>query len=643
MTDTEHEIEMLKAIAEYESWGWIMQPLSRPDNGKESAGKAPLIEGWQHFTKTPENLDEYIANGFNLGLVTGKGSGTDAFDFDSDIFIDELFAGVEFKTLTSSHRAGKGHSFIEHADDMVSEKHHFIGIEYFGNNAQGAGGNIVLPPSIHVSGEKYKWNNPGTKRAILPDRVKENWRSLAKREDMLHDYFRKCRHCFTKGSKKYTKEDPRSKGLWDRPDSIAVHGTDGRAAVIAIMGELKGYGCPDDLLHMACKRFFGKSYDFKETDGELKHIKPIHPKCSTLRKQLNVECDGCKWTGFGSDDIQEVKDNKICGTCFFCPKGGIGGCRNPGNDEGKKKRRVVDTDKACQKYRGKANEGSREAALSAYQPKDPSKTDSQLNGAREIFFTQVPGMHFWKTLDDNKPPVFKTVKHFDDDRPDIYSTFDRQWFIKCQGEGLIEAVQPENKFGITRMTIIEGALHNDPITYRLDLVHGDGSGGTIDIEESRIFSFSYFRQKYAAHFQRIIERMSTEAWEAILDPLIDAADRVHDDTNESPVVVDIINTIEDSQVVLNKKELTEGGGDRIWLEKETDTLWVLSHNIEPIADKYDIELKRLSDLAADLKKGKAVQKRIAGRQFSLWPFRPERFKLTMMEQSTESKDKERPL
>jgi len=70
---------------------------------------------------------------------------------------------------------------------------------------------------------------------------------------------------------------------------------DGRLAVLAIMGELKTHNCPDELMHMACKRLFGKDYRFNETADALKHIKPIPPKCETLRSQLHVECDGCVW------------------------------------------------------------------------------------------------------------------------------------------------------------------------------------------------------------------------------------------------------------------------------------------------------------------------------------------------------------
>lgn len=279
----------------------------------------------------------------------------DALDFDIDLFKDELFNGFDPETLISGHRDGRGHVLFQHRDDILSEKHHFIGIEYFGNNQEGAGSNLVLPPSIHYSGEVYKWKDPEAPLMKIPDKLKENIAALFRKEDALHEYFKKCRYCFTKGSKKYSKEDVRSKGLWDRPDSITVHGMDGRKAIIAIMGELRNVGCPEDLMHMACKRFFGKDYDFRETSEALKHIKAIPPKCETLRQYLNVECDGCAWKPPAVKEIKKdvTLGDKICGTCFYCPAGQLGGCRNPDNDEGKKKKRVEGTDAACKKYKNK--------------------------------------------------------------------------------------------------------------------------------------------------------------------------------------------------------------------------------------------------------------------------------------------------
>ncbi len=287
--------EMNAAIKEYAMRGWVVHPLSKPTDKGDSPGKKPILKGWQHLTVTPIDINKYVEGGCNLGLVCGRASGVDAIDLDSDTFSDELLWGVELKTLISGHRKGRGHILFQHEDDMFSDKHHFIGIEYFGNNAEGAGGNLVLPPSIHYSGEVYKWKDANAPLMKMPEKLKENIRSLFRREDELHGYFKKCRPCFTTGNRKYDKSDPRSKGLWERPDTIPIHDKSGRDAILAIMGELKAHGCPDDLLLMCCKRFFGKDYNADTTKKELQYVEAIHPKCDTLKQCLNIDCEGCTW------------------------------------------------------------------------------------------------------------------------------------------------------------------------------------------------------------------------------------------------------------------------------------------------------------------------------------------------------------
>jgi hypothetical protein len=315
--------EMIEAGDLYSRWGWVLNPLSDPaDLTDASPGKRPILSGWQK-KKLKETRPKvgiywgYTKENHNMGLLCGSASNVDAFDLDSEIFRDELLKGIEINTLISAHRSGRGHILFQHEEGMFSEKHHFIGIEYFGNNKEGAGSNLVLPPSIHHSGEKYTWNVPIADLLKLPAapimkmtaRLKDNWLNLCKRESELHEYFKKCRHCFTKGSNKHDNTDARSKGLWDRPDDISLRGTDGRQATLSMMGELKAAGCPNDLLHMACKRFFGRGYDYAQTEKELQYIKPIHSKCKTLRQYLNVECGGCTWKP--EDDQETKKDPSI--------------------------------------------------------------------------------------------------------------------------------------------------------------------------------------------------------------------------------------------------------------------------------------------------------------------------------------------
>lgn len=168
---------------------WVIHPLSSPKDTGVSPGKRALIKKWQELERTPGNIEEYLKKGCNLGLVCGKASGVDALDLDHELYKDELIEGVgEFETLISSHRAGRGHILFQHEEGLYSEKHHFIGIEYFGNNEEGAGSNLVLPPSIHYSGEVYHWNTPFEKANIakIPEKLKQNMQFLFKLEDELH-------------------------------------------------------------------------------------------------------------------------------------------------------------------------------------------------------------------------------------------------------------------------------------------------------------------------------------------------------------------------------------------------------------------------------------------------------------------------
>ena len=138
---------MLEAVKLYTSKGWVVHPLSKPNDKGNSPGKKPLLTNWSELKRTPDDIGGYIKKGYNIGLVCGKASGIDGIDIDLDLFVDELFEGVDLRTLTSRHRAGRGHILFQHEDDMIAEKHHFIGLEYFGDSEKGTGSNLVLPPS----------------------------------------------------------------------------------------------------------------------------------------------------------------------------------------------------------------------------------------------------------------------------------------------------------------------------------------------------------------------------------------------------------------------------------------------------------------------------------------------------------------
>lgn len=204
-------------------------------------------------------------------------------------------------------------------------------------------------------------------------------------------------------------------------------------------------------------------------------------------------------------------------------------------------------------------------------------------------------------------------------------TTDAGWLARAERLGAVQRLDREPQ-GITKITIIEGALPTDDVNYRLEIQGGECCG-EITLAEAEIFQFFKFRQKYLAAFQLLLPKMKNDEWEAIIAPLIQDAERIQDGTNDAPAVLSVINYIEEAEVVSEKKDLITGGGRRVWLDASTDTLVVLSKELEPLAEKYHIELRRLAELLKDYRAGSARRERIGGRLYHLWQFRSGLFQL----------------
>lgn len=99
---------------------WVLHPLSSPKDGGNSPGKRPLLKGWQTLQKTPDNIPEYVKKGCNIGLVCGKASCVTVIDFDSDLFIPELFDGFDINTLKSKRTEGREHDYFKYNPNLPS-------------------------------------------------------------------------------------------------------------------------------------------------------------------------------------------------------------------------------------------------------------------------------------------------------------------------------------------------------------------------------------------------------------------------------------------------------------------------------------------------------------------------------------------
>lgn len=133
-----------------DEFGFSVIPLLTKD-------KKPAIK-WQEYQErhaTDEELTQWFAtNNYNIGVVTGKISGITVIDFDKKEAMKKQLAFLKTAPLV---KTGKGcHAYCEYTSNISNK----VRLQ-FGIDIRNDGGYVVAPPSIHPSGEQYKWlKNP---------------------------------------------------------------------------------------------------------------------------------------------------------------------------------------------------------------------------------------------------------------------------------------------------------------------------------------------------------------------------------------------------------------------------------------------------------------------------------------------------
>ncbi len=269
----------------YYKRGWIIHPLSSPKavdkQTKEllkTAGKAVLIKNWQdketvtqaEITLWFSNIDPYYHD-CNIGLQCGRRSGVTVLDFDSELFKDYIFQGVALNTLVSGRINGRGHVYFKYNAALQAQKHHDLGIEVLTD-----GNNAVLPPSIHKSGDVYKWADPNAPLMEMPELVLQRLNKLFQTETELKQIITKCRHCFRDVIKR-------------KPD---MHGADGREYMLAVCTDLKANGAQESHITMFARLMYGAGYNESETLREWQNIDPAKTwSCEKLKERLPAYVD----------------------------------------------------------------------------------------------------------------------------------------------------------------------------------------------------------------------------------------------------------------------------------------------------------------------------------------------------------------
>lgn len=140
----------------------------------EHRGKRPLIEDWPNQASSdPERIQSWQRRwpNCNWGVVTGPASGIFILDIDGEdglTSLQELIREQGEKWLeTLGVKTYRGsHLYFECPDGVevrCSVKKIAKGID-----VRGVGGYAVIPPSVHSSGEAYRWLNDESDAPIAP-------------------------------------------------------------------------------------------------------------------------------------------------------------------------------------------------------------------------------------------------------------------------------------------------------------------------------------------------------------------------------------------------------------------------------------------------------------------------------------------
>ncbi|MCX9085869.1 MAG: bifunctional DNA primase/polymerase [Candidatus Methanoperedens sp.] len=287
-------IEQLNEALKLTRKGWVIHPLAGPGDAGNSPGKRPLLNNWQRRKKatTTELKEWFEKTNNNVGLVLGKESSIMVIDLDKLDWVDVLFPPEQKileRTLRAGRITGRGHVYFKFTDKIGNWKFHDFGIEILGEGNQ-----VVVPPSIHREGQKYKWQLPEGayletfQLPELPDHVVETIKLLKK----LDEKIKGCRKCF-----RWIINQSRD----------TMHGKEGRRLILATATELKAQKVTLEEFRLYAKRVYGNDYDPERTEVEWYNIDEKKTwKCVTLRQNFPEVMSICKSCFQKSPDIEDA-------------------------------------------------------------------------------------------------------------------------------------------------------------------------------------------------------------------------------------------------------------------------------------------------------------------------------------------------
>ena len=168
-----HTERVLRSAKRYTRRGWAVVPIP-------VRKKKPHLTGWPDLRLKESDLPEYFSNDCNIGIILGEASGN-LYDVDLDC-PEALTLADTFLPYTDRvhgrHSAPLSHRwYVSDAvlsPDKFSDPDGTCLLEFRANGQQ-----TVVPPSIHESGERIRWESKGEPERIDGTELREALGNLA--------------------------------------------------------------------------------------------------------------------------------------------------------------------------------------------------------------------------------------------------------------------------------------------------------------------------------------------------------------------------------------------------------------------------------------------------------------------------------
>lgn len=163
----DYQNRVLECGLEYIRLGWKVLPLHTIRNGQctcgkancTSAGKHPITaNGCKDASGDEADIRRWFGNGvaFNIGIATGSASGIAVLDIDPKNGGNESIKQFSIpSTLEVVTGSGGRHYYFTLPEGI--EIRNSQGKLAAGVDVRGEGGYVVAPPSLHLSGNEYRW------------------------------------------------------------------------------------------------------------------------------------------------------------------------------------------------------------------------------------------------------------------------------------------------------------------------------------------------------------------------------------------------------------------------------------------------------------------------------------------------------